>query len=71
MLKVSAFYLEKKIFLKKCNLGRSLYIGQESSNRWRFAVPIFREDFECAYTGAQTETAGLHAHTGSSINVIN
>ena len=27
------------------NLGHSLYIGQERSNRWRFAVPIFREGF--------------------------
>ena len=48
MLKVSAFYLEKqKSFIPKkiYNLGRSLYIGQESSNRWRFAVPIFREGF--------------------------
>ena len=49
MLKVSAFYLEKqKSFIpkKKYNLGHSLYIGQESSNRWRFAVPIFSEDFD-------------------------
>ena len=48
MLKVSVFYLEKqKSFIPKKphNLGRSLYIGQESSNRWRFAVPIFREGF--------------------------
>jgi hypothetical protein len=29
----------------KYDLGRSLYIGQESSNRWRFAVQIFREGF--------------------------
>ena len=47
MLKVSAFYLEKqKSFTqKKYDLGCSLYIGQESSNIWRFAVPIFREGF--------------------------
>ena len=51
MLKISAFYLEKqKRFIppKKYNLGRTLYIGQESSNRWRFAVPIFREGFGLA-----------------------
>ena len=39
MLKISAFYLEKqKSFIpkRKYDLGRSLYIGQESSNRWRF-----------------------------------
>ena len=49
MLKVSDFYLEKqKSFIpkKKYNFGRSLYIGQQSSNRWPFAVPIFREGFE-------------------------
>ena len=48
IVKVSAFYLEKqKGFIPKkiYNLNRSLYIGQESSNRWRFAVPIFREGF--------------------------
>ena len=48
MLKISAFYLEKQkvLCLKKYNLGRSLYIGQESSNRWGFDVPTFREDFD-------------------------
>jgi hypothetical protein len=37
MLKASAFYLEKqKSFVpKKYNLGLSLYIDQEFSNRWR------------------------------------
>ena len=48
MLKVSAFYLEKQkkvLFLNKYNLGRSLKVGQESSNRWRFAVQIFSEGF--------------------------
>ena len=43
-----SFNLEKqKSFIpeKKYDLGRSLEIGQESSNRWRFAVPIFREGF--------------------------
>ena len=28
------------------NKGRSLYIGQESSNRWFFAIPILREGFD-------------------------
>ena len=36
---------KKVLFLKKYNLGCSLKIGQESSNRWRFTVPIFREGF--------------------------
>jgi hypothetical protein len=47
MLKISVFYLEKqKSFIpKKINLGRSLKIGHESSNRWRFAVQIFSEGF--------------------------
>ena len=47
MLKVSAFYLGKKSFIPKktYNLGFSLQIGQESSDRWRFAVPILREGF--------------------------
>ena len=47
MLKISAFYLEKQnsFIPKKYNLGRSLYIGQESSNRWCFAVPNFSEGF--------------------------
>ena len=42
-----SFLSWKKSFIpkKKSNLGRSLYLGQESSNRWRFAVPIFREGF--------------------------
>ena len=37
MLKISVFYLEKqnKNIPKKFNLGRSLWIGQESSSRWR------------------------------------
>ena len=50
MLKFSAFYLEKRKFYsqKIYNLGCSLYIGQESSNRWRFAVPIFQEGFALA-----------------------
>ena len=54
MLKVSAFYLEKQksftyYYLKKYDLGCSLNLvseGQESTNRWRFAVPIFREGFD-------------------------
>ena len=47
MLKVSAFYIEKqKSFIpKNYDLGCSLSIGQESSNRWGFAVPIFHEGF--------------------------
>jgi hypothetical protein len=47
MVKVSAFYLEnlKSFIQKNYDFGRSLYIGQESSNRWRFVVPIFREGF--------------------------
>ena len=36
---------KKVLFLKNYNLGHSFYIGQESFNRWRFAVPIFREGF--------------------------
>ena len=38
-----------KFFFKqmlKYDLCCSLYMGQESSNRWRFAVPIFREAFD-------------------------
>ena len=47
MLKISIFYLEKQkvLFLKKYDLSRSLQIGQDSSNRWRFAVPIFSDGF--------------------------
>ena len=47
MLRVSVFYFEKKkvLFLKKYDLGRSSIIGQESSKRWRFAVPIFSKGF--------------------------
>ena len=43
MLKVSAFYLEKqKSFIpkKKYDLGISLKLGQESSNRCRFALMV-------------------------------
>ena len=36
---------KKVLFLKKYYLCRSLLIGQESSNRWRFAVLIFSESF--------------------------
>ena len=36
---------KKVLFLKKYNSGRSLKIGQESSNGLRFAVQIFREGF--------------------------
>jgi hypothetical protein len=38
---------KQKCFIpkKEYNLGLSLYISQESSNRWRSAVPIFREGF--------------------------
>ena len=36
---------KKVLFLKKYDLGRSVLIGQESSNRWRFAVPILIEGF--------------------------
>ena len=41
-IEIGAFYLEKqKSFIaKKYNLGRSF-----CSNRWHFAVPIFREGF--------------------------
>ena len=53
MLKISAFYLEKqKSFTpKKYNLGRGLYIGQESFNRQHFAVPIFQEGFDDWFYG--------------------
>ena len=47
--KVSAFYLEKQkvLFLKKYDLGPSLYLNRPRKFQqiWRFAVPIFREDF--------------------------
>ena len=60
MLKVSSFYLEKKIFIpkKKYNLGRSLYIGQESSNRWRVDVLIFWEGFAHHYKKARRNSTG-------------
>ena len=47
MLEVSAFYLEKqKSFIpKKYDLSCSLKIGQDSSNWWRFAVPIISDGF--------------------------
>ena len=44
-------FLEKqKSFIpkKKINLGQILYTGQESSKRWRFAVPIFQKGFDTA-----------------------
>ena len=38
-----AFYLEKqKSFIPK----KKYNLGQESSYRWRFAVPIFQEGFD-------------------------
>ena len=45
--KFQLFILKNKkvLSLKKYDLSRSLYIDQDSSNRWRFAVPIFKEDF--------------------------
>ena len=36
----------KEFYYKKHHLGRSLLIGQESSNRWRFAIPIFSKGFD-------------------------
>ena len=44
LLELWKFYYER-IY----NLGRSLKIGQESSNRWCLHVPIFREGFGTAY----------------------
>ena len=43
--------LKKKSFIKKYNSGRSLWIDGEIFNRWRFAVPIFREVFGLSYPG--------------------
>ena len=51
-LKVSAFYLEKlNSFIPKKYIIKkgSLYMGRKNSNRWRFAVPIFREGFAPLY----------------------
>ena len=50
MLKVSAFYLEKR----KSFIPKTYNLGQESSNRWRFAVPIFREGFGKGHDGQCT-----------------
>ena len=36
---------KKVLFLKKYDLSRSLWIGQDSSNRWYFTVPIFSDGF--------------------------
>ena len=50
---------QKVLFLKRYELSRSLKIGQDSSNRWRFAVPIFSNGFVPTYVRAALHIPGF------------
>ena len=46
----------KEFYYKKHHLGRSLLIGQESSNWWRFAVPFFSEGLDWIHKQRKSQT---------------